>query len=146
MRNSIYLYMADDQEVSLVSVGKDKWEIRVGPSEIADEEDSEESLPPALTAEQWCDVAIQLILRVPEAKDPIGLTSTTVDGLKVTGKTLGRKSKWTAEMVGIGSDYHGRVLLELSLPKPLGRLELGAVFKTLIKELSDRAEAERNCL
>jgi hypothetical protein len=89
----------------------------------------------AITADEWCQVAIQLLLKCPDARDPIGLVSTTCDDLVVTGKTLGRQRKWTASLSDVGNNFNGFSLLEWSTSRPLDLIEIGGVFKAIIKRL-----------
>jgi hypothetical protein len=134
----------DGQRVVLVAE-KEGYTFRVLPAEPEDddqpgEDDEPESV--ALTASEWGRVAIQLLVKCPDAKDPIGLTSATADVLHVTGKTLGRRGQWTASLTDVGSGQDGRVLLEWHSSRPLAQFEIGRVFRTIIERLSKLADEE----
>lgn len=109
--------------------------------EETDDGDAEDN-EPTLTAEEWGRVAIQLLLKCPDAKDPIGLSSATADGFIATGRTVGKRGSWSASLTAVGGDYNGRTLLEWSSSRPLSVWELGKAFKAMIGRLSEMAAAE----
>ena len=94
---------------------------------------------PALTPGEWCKVAIQLLVKCPDARDPLGLSTAEANSetapTTVTGKTIGSRRKWTAWFSDVGSDFHGDTLLEFTSSRPLDLVELGAVFKAAIRPL-----------
>lgn len=133
MAKPITLFTTDNgTDVLLVSKGR-RFVFQVG----GDEDDE-----PALTADEWGRVAVQLLVKCPDSRNPLGLASAVSTGLAVEGKTLGNRRKWTASLVEIGGDYNGRMLLAWQANRPLALCEIGAAFKAMIKELDDRAKAE----
>lgn len=92
---------------------------------------------PVLTAAEWARVAIQLLVKCPDAIDVIGLCSATSDGLSVCGRTVSKRGKWEAHLTDYGSDQNGRTLLGWSSSRPLALWEIGAAFKAMIEQLSE---------
>jgi hypothetical protein len=135
-REPVLLLETSDMRVELVQI-KSAYTFRVITSD-----DDDGSIPPALTADEWCRVAIQLLSKCPDSKDPIGLVSATCENLTVTGKTIGRRGTWKAWLSDVGSDFNGHSLLEWSTSRPLDLIEIGGVFKAAIKRLSDIEEVE----
>jgi hypothetical protein len=126
---------SDGEPIALVPEGK-------GYIFQATERGSGEEIPVALTAAEWGQLAIKLLLKCPEAKDMIGLVSAKAEGLTVTGTTLPSRRKWTATFTDVGSDQNGRGILEWESSRPLALYEIGKVFKAAIARLSELADGE----
>jgi hypothetical protein len=95
-----------------------------------------------LTAAEWANAAIKLLVKCPDAKDPIGLVTAKADDLTVTGTTLVSKRKWTASFADVGTNQRGQTLLEWSSSRPLAQWEIGKAFKATIGRLDEIAQSE----